>query len=174
MEYYDLMTGVDAMIDRGIADSDRLGVAGWSHGGYLTAWIVTKTGRFRAAVMGAGPSNLVSDQGTSDIPGFNLDHFYSDYRELYSQLDRMWARSPLKYVDRVTTPTLIRWTVRRTSGYRWPEGREFYRALRSLGIETRMVIYPREGHGIREREHQLDVQRRIRDWLDTKVLGADR
>lgn len=168
MEYQDLMTGVDAMIKRGVADPDRMGVAGWSHGGYMTAWVVTQTERFRAAVMGAGLSNLVSDQGTSDIPGFNLDYFYGDYGELYSDLERMWDRSPLKHVSSARTPTLILHG-ENDERVAVSQGREFYRALQSLGVDTRMVIYPREPHAIREREHQLDVQRRILDWFDSRV-----
>jgi dipeptidyl aminopeptidase/acylaminoacyl peptidase len=168
MEYQDLMTGVDSMIERGIADPHRMGVAGWSHGGYMTAWVVTHTDRFKAAVMGAGLSNLVSDQGTSDIPGFNLDYFYEDYPEMYSDLERLWDRSPLKHVSNTRTPTLVLHG-EKDDRVAVSQGQEFYRALQSLGVETRMVIYPREPHGIREREHQLDVQRRILDWFDTRV-----
>jgi dipeptidyl aminopeptidase/acylaminoacyl peptidase len=168
MEYQDLMTGVDAVIDRGVVDPDRMGVAGWSHGGYMTAWVVTQTERFKAAVMGAGLSNLVSDQGTSDIPGFNLDYFYDDYHALYAGLSRMWERSPLNHVTQAVTPTLILHG-EKDERVAVSQGVEFYRALKSLGVETEMVVYPREPHGIKEREHQLDVQRRLVEWFDSRL-----
>ncbi len=163
-ELEDTLSGIDDLVSAGMIDPKRLAIAGWSHGGYVTAWAVTQTNRFRAAVMGAGLCNLVSDQGTSDIPGFNLDYFYETYRDLYSDPAKLWDRSPLKYVDQVQTPTLVLHgenddRVRASQGY------EFYRSLRSLGVKTKMILYPRETHQIRERDHQLDLQRQILGWL---------
>ncbi|HZT96174.1 MAG TPA: prolyl oligopeptidase family serine peptidase, partial [Chloroflexota bacterium] len=163
-ELEDNLAGLDYLIKRGTVDPDRLAVAGWSHGGYMTAWTVTQTNRFKAAVMGAGLSNLVSDQGTNDIPVFNLDYFYDSYGALYRDPALLWERSPLKHVARVTTPTLILHG-EKDERVSVSQGREFYQALRSLGVPCEMVVYPREPHGLREREHQLDLQRRIVAWL---------
>ncbi len=163
-EFEDDMAGLDMLIDRGIADPDRLGIGGWSHGGYITAWAVTQTDRFKAAVMGAGVSNMISDQGTNDIPGFNLDYFYDSYESLYADPALLWDRSPMKYITNVTTPTLVLHG-EKDNRVAASQGLEFYQALKALGRPTQMVIYPREPHGIREREHQLDLQRRVLEWF---------
>jgi len=163
-ELEDDLEGLDLLIEQGIADPARTAIAGWSHGGYMAAWTVTQTDRFKAAVMGAGVSNMVSDQGTNDIPGFNLDYFFEDFEALYRDPGMLWDRSPLKYVSRVKTPTLV---LHGESDNRVAasQGREFHRALKALGVPTELAIYPREPHGFREREHQIDVQKRIVDWL---------
>jgi len=164
-ELQDDFAGLDLMIERGLADPDRLAIAGWSHGGYITAWTVTQTDRFKAAIAGAAVTNMISDQGTNDIPGFNLDYFFEDYGALYRDPAILWERSPLKHVTRVTTPTLILHGEKddRVSA---SQGREFYRALKSLNVPTQFVLYPRETHRVEEREHQIDLQRRILAWLD--------
>jgi dipeptidyl aminopeptidase/acylaminoacyl peptidase len=168
MEVQDLMTGIDAMIKRGIADPEQLGVGGWSHGGYLTAWIVTQTDRFKGAVMGAGVANMVSDQGQNDIPGFNLDYFYDDLPSLYCDFSLLWDRSPLKHIAKAKTPTLILHG-EKDERVTMAQGAEFYRGLKVLGIPTRFIVYPREPHSIREREHQLDLMRRVLDWFEQHV-----
>lgn len=171
-EFQDDLAGLDLLIERGVADTNRLGIAGWSHGGYIAAWAVTQTDRFKAAAMGAGVANMVSDQGTNDIPGFNLDYFYDDYASLYADPSLLWDRSPLKYVSRVTTPTLVLHG-ENDDRVAASQGHEFYRALKSLGVPTTLVTYPREPHGIREREHQIDVQRRVLDWFIRHILTAE-
>ena len=89
-EYRDMMTGVDAMVERGIADPDRLGVGGWSWGGYMTAWVVSQTERFKAAVMGAGLPNMISDNSMGDIPSANLSYFD---KTPYEDPEPYWERS---------------------------------------------------------------------------------
>ena len=164
-EAQDLITGALAMVERGIADPERLAIGGWSWGGYLTAWTITQTDIFRAAVMGAGVANLVSDHGAGDIAEYNLllypDHPYRSW-DLYAE------RSPVRYACRATTPTLI---VHGESDTRVSvtQGQEFYRALQVCGVPTRFVRYPREGHRIEEREHQRDLLRRIEEWLTTHL-----
>ena len=161
-ESRDLVTGAQAMVDRGIADPDRLAIGGWSWGGYLTAWTITQTTIFKAAVMGAGLANLISDHGAGDIPEANMAYYpghpYTDW-DIYAD------RSPLKFVTSVVTPTLILHgeNDERVSP---TQGLEYYRALQVLGVPVRFVRYPREGHGIQERHHQLDLMRRVVDWLD--------
>ncbi len=161
-EAQDLISGAEAMVARGIADGERLGIGGWSWGGYLTARTVTVTTMFKAAVMGAGLSNIVSDHGQDDIPSCNKLYFPG---ELYHEMDAYWAASPIREIASCTTPTLI---LHGDSDARVhpAQGMEFHRALRTLGIPTRFVRYPREGHGIGERLHQLDLLRRLIDWYD--------
>jgi dipeptidyl aminopeptidase/acylaminoacyl peptidase len=160
-EAQDLISGARAMVERGIADPDRLGIAGWSWGGYLTAWTITQTDIFKAAVMGAGLANLISDHGAGDIPNANLMYYPG---HPYEHFDHYADRSPLKHVTKVKTPTLILHGANDVRVH--PEqGQEYYRALKVLGVPTRLVRYPREGHGIAERNHQIDIMERIIDWL---------
>jgi len=167
-DYRDIMTGVDTVIDRGIADPSRLAVMGWSYGGYMTCWIVSQTSRFKAAVMGAGLSNLVSMYGTTDIPDYMGTFFggtpAGDALPLYRE------RSGLTWVDRVTTPLLI---LHGGSDERVPTGQpmEFYRALEDRGKTVELVFYPREGHGLREYYHQLDRLERQFAWITTRTPG---
>ena len=160
-DYEDVMAGVDDLIARGIADEERLGIGGWSYGGTLTPWTLTKTNRFQCAVMGAGICNWVSFTGTSDIRLFgDLLH----EAELNRDAALLWARSALSRVSHVQTPTLI---VHGEQDVRVPvsQAREFYTALRARGIPTELVTYPREGHQVGERLHQRDLLVRLRDWF---------
>jgi dipeptidyl aminopeptidase/acylaminoacyl peptidase len=121
---------------------------------------------FRAAIMGAGVANLVSDHGAGDIAEYNTllypDHPYRSW-ELYAD------RSPVRHASKVTTPTLI---VHGEADTRVSvtQGQEFYRALQVCGVETRFVRYPREPHGFQERAHQADLLRRIDDWLTRHLM----
>lgn len=161
-EFRDLMSGIDAMIERGIADPQRLGVGGWSWGGYMTAWTVSQTNRFKAAVMGAGLPNMVSDNGLGDIPSANLSYFETTP---YHDPEPYWERSAIRYIRHATTPTLI---LHGEADERVhpAQGREMYIALRTLGVQTQFVTYPREGHRIVERKHQLDLVERVVAWYD--------
>jgi dipeptidyl aminopeptidase/acylaminoacyl peptidase len=166
-EFRDMMAGVDAMIERGIADPDRLGVGGWSWGGYMTAWTISQTTRFKAAIMGAGLPNMVSDNGIGDIPTANLSYFE---KTVYEDPEPYWERSAIKHLWNVTTPTLILHGEedRRVA---MPQGLELYTGLRALGVETQFVTYPREPHGIQETKHQKDLIERVIGWY-TKYLMA--
>ena len=169
-DFRDIMTGVDAVIARGVADPERLAESGWSYGGYMTAWIVTQTKRFKAAMMGAGLSDLVSMYGTTDIPGYIGTFFDGNPRQ--QTLDAYWKRSPVRYVDDVTTPLLI---LHGGNDLRVPIGQpmEFYRAIKDRGkAPVELVFYPREGHGLSEYYHQLDKIRREYDWIARHTLGA--
>jgi dipeptidyl aminopeptidase/acylaminoacyl peptidase len=163
----DILSGVDALIERGIADPDRLVVGGWSGGGYLTNQVITSTGRFKAAVSGAGMSNVISYLGTADI----RDVFTRYFGDIAENPETAWRLAPVRSVQRATTPTLILFGARDP---RVPpnQGYELYAGLRSRGVEVQMVVYPREGHGIGERKHQLDVLRRVVEWYD-RHLGRD-
>jgi dipeptidyl aminopeptidase/acylaminoacyl peptidase len=166
-EVRDLITGAQAMIDRGIADPDRLGIGGWSWGGYLTATTITRTNVFKAAMMGAGLSNLFSDHGTDDIPSANLLYFPG---EPYHHADMYWAGSALKCVANCTTPTLI---IHGDADARVHplQGKEMYTALSRLGIDTEFVRYPRQGHTIKERNYQIDLLNRLAAWFEKYLMA---
>ena len=104
-DYKDIMTGVDALVARGIADPDKLAHIGWSYGGYMTAWVITQTTRFKAAMVGAGLTNMWSMYGTNDIPSVLIAYFggIPNKQTLPHYLDR----SAMSHIDKVTTPTLI-------------------------------------------------------------------
>jgi dipeptidyl aminopeptidase/acylaminoacyl peptidase len=167
-ESRDLVAGALAMVDRGIADPDRLGIAGWSWGGYLTAWTITQTTIFRAAVMGAGLSNMVSDHGQGDIPSANLLYFPG---QPYDHIETYWQSSPIRHVAAVRTPTLILHG-EDDARVHPAQGMEYFRALKILGVPVRFVRYPREKHGIEERAHQVDLMQRMVDWFDQYLKGS--
>ena len=164
-DFDDQMTGVDTVIEMGIAHPDSLCVTGWSYGGYMTSMVVTRTKRFKAAVMGAGISNLVSFTGTTDIPSFIPDYFEGepwDRTEMYTKHSAMFR------VKGVSTPTLI---LHGVLDRRVPlsQGREFYNALRRQGCVTEMVEYPRTFHSPGEPKFIEDVGTRIIDWFNTHL-----
>ena len=170
-DYEDCMTGVDAMIARGLADPDRLGAYGWSYGGYMTFWILTQTNRFKAVSPGAGLTNIYSMYSQNDIQRY-LRWFYSD-KAPWDATELYWDRSPMKYVNNVKTPTMI---LHGQVDTRVPlaQAQEFYQALKERKIPVEFVVYPREGHGFTEPRHQMDrVQRYVRffgKYLGVKVV----
>ena len=166
-EVRDLINGALAMVERGVADKDRLGIGGWSWGGYLTAITITRTDIFKAAMMGAGLANLISDHGTDDISDANLFYF-SGYP--YENFDPYWEGSAMKHIKNCKTPTLI---LHGDADARVPpsQGAEMFRALKSLGVPVEFVKYPREGHPIVERHHQLDLMRRLVGWYTKYLKG---
>jgi dipeptidyl aminopeptidase/acylaminoacyl peptidase len=162
-EARDVVAGVDAALARfPWLDGSRLGIEGGSYGGQLTNWIVTETDRFKAAISIAGISNLVS---------FNYMAYYHDYLAVefgafpheQGLMDLLWERSPIRYVHKVRTPTLL---VHGENDNDVPiaEAEQFYIALKDVGVETVMIRYPREGHGIREPVHVVDLIDRSVSW----------
>ncbi|MDQ2787043.1 MAG: S9 family peptidase [Chloroflexota bacterium] len=163
-DYRDIMAAVDAAIARGIADPERLGIGGWSQGGFMTAWAITQTHRFKAGVMGAGIADWNMMTMTSDLPTF----------EAALGGDRPWdgpgphnaARlSPISYAKNAITPLLM---LHGKNDARVPltQAIGFARALREHDVPVQFVTYPREPHGVRERAHQRDILRRVRAWYD--------
>ena len=168
-DYRDIMAGVDALVERGIADPDRLAFQGWSYGGYMTCWTISQTTRFRAAMMGAGLTDLVSMYGTNDIPNYLATFFNGTLSP--ETVDLYRERSGLTYADQITTPTLI---LHGGSDHRVPIGQpmELFRALKDRGVPVELVFYPREGHGLREYYHRLDRLKRQYAWFERYTLGT--
>ncbi|MBI3682039.1 MAG: S9 family peptidase [Acidobacteria bacterium] len=164
-DYQDLMAGVDHVISMGVADPERLAVMGWSYGGYMTAWVISQTSRFKAAVVGAGITNLWSMWGTNDIPSV-LDDYFSGTP--WDEPDLYRARSGLFHAKRVKTPTLF---LHGENDLRVPisQAYEYYHALKRLGVTTKMVAYPRMPHGPNEPKFQLDIMQRHLDWVEKYV-----
>lgn len=168
-DYQDLMTGVDKVVEMGVADPERLGVMGWSYGGYMTSWIVTQTKRFKAASAGAPVTNLMSFTGTADIPAFIPDYFGGQYWEAS---DLYQKHSPMFNVKGVTTPTLIE---HGDADIRVPisQGYEFYHALKVQGVPTRMLVLPRQPHGPTEPRMQLAAMQANLDWFEKYLGGSE-
>ncbi len=164
-DYQDLMAGVDHVIAQGIGDADKLGVMGWSYGGYMTSWVVTQTKRFKAASMGAGVCNLVSMTGTSDIASFLPDYFGG---EMWDRHDVYRAHSAMFHVKGVSTPTLIQHG-ERDDRVPLSQGLEFYNALKRQNCTVKMVIYPRSPHSIEEPKLLLDAMNRNLQWFEQYV-----
>jgi dipeptidyl aminopeptidase/acylaminoacyl peptidase len=160
-DYRDLMAGVDHVIGLGVADPDRLGVMGWSYGGFMTSWIITQTQRFKAASVGAGVTNIMSFNGTADIPSFIPDYFGA---ESWEDPDIYRDHCAMFQVKGVVTPTLIQ---HGDSDVRVPisQGYELYNALRRQNVETRMIVLPRQPHGPTEPRMLLKVMQSNLDWF---------
>jgi len=162
-DFKDVMWGIKDLEDRGIADPNRLGIGGWSYGGYMAEWAVTQTNVFKAAVSGAGLSNLVSEYGTEEGPSYD-EWFYGVPYEP-DKLAGFLNSSPFVHFKNAKTPTLILQGEADTTD---PVGQsqELYRGLKRYGVETEFVIYPREPHGLHEEKHRLDILNRLLAWYD--------
>ena len=174
-DYRDIMTGVDELIRTGVVDSTRMAFEGWSYGGYMTSWVISQTGRFKAAMMGAGLPSLLSMAGTTDISGY-INTFFNgmpqyDGSIINPSVKYYLERSAISYSDRITTPLLI---LHGGNDERVPIGQpmEFYRALKDRGKTTELVFYPREGHGLSEYYHQMDRMKREYEWISRFTLGV--
>jgi dipeptidyl aminopeptidase/acylaminoacyl peptidase len=160
-DYKDVGAGIDDLIAKGIADANRLGIGGWSYGGYMSEWAITQTTRFKAAVSGAGMANLISEYGTEQHPSYD-EWFWS---VPYEKPEGFLNHSPFVFLKNARTPTLILQGDADTTD---PLGQsqELYRGLKRYGVETELVIYPREPHGLREEKHLVDRLNRVVDWFD--------
>jgi len=162
MDYQDLMTGVDHVIAIGVADPERLGVMGWSYGGFMTSYIVTQTKRFKAASAGAAVTNLMSMNGVTDIPGLIADYYGG---QSWEQTDLYAKHSAMFNIKGVATPTLIQ---HGEADVRVPisQGYEFYNALKAQGVPTRMLVLPRQPHGPTEPKMQLAAMQSNLEWFE--------
>ncbi len=165
-DFKDVMWGVKDLVDRGIADPSKLGIGGWSYGGYMAEWAITQTNDFKGAVSGAGLSNLISEYGSEQHPSYD-EWFYGAPYESES-LVKFLNSSPFTQLKNAKTPTLILQGEADTTD---PLGQsqELYRGLKHYGVESVLVEYPREPHGFREEKHLLDRLNRILAWYDKYV-----
>jgi dipeptidyl aminopeptidase/acylaminoacyl peptidase len=157
----DVITGVDALVRDGIADDKRVAITGGSYGGFMACWAVTQSDRFAASIPLAVVTDWVSFHYTTNIGQFDALFLQADP---YDPSGEYTQRSPVYHAAKCRTPTLI------LHGEDdlctpLPQAVEFYNALVEAGCETELVVYPREGHGWTEREHQIDAWNRMRDWL---------
>ncbi len=163
-DYRDVLSAVDAAVERGITDPDRLGIGGWSQGGFMTAWAVTQTRRFKAGVMGAGVSDWGMMVTTSDVPDFERALGGSAPWDGIGP-HRHAELSPISFARSVTTPLLILHG-QRDERVPLSQAIGFHRALREVDVPSQLVVYPREPHGVGERAHQIDLLKRVRAWYD--------
>ncbi len=169
-DYQDLMTGVDALIERGIADPERLALRGWSYGGILGGWTITQTDRFKAASIGAGVYDWTAEYG----PGFNNDvRLWHIGGTPWDNPEGYRSRSAYTYVKNVRTATLLIHGMNDTTDTE-PQSMSFFTALKDIGrVPVRYLRVPREPHGFREPRHQRrrDIEE-IR-WMHRYVLGQE-
>src|SRR5207245_1108347 len=162
----DILAGVDAVLkEHPMIDANRVGVWGWSYGGFMTMWTVTQTNRFRAAVAGAGVANWQSYYGENDIDEWMIPYFGAT---VYDD-PAVYAKSaPITFIKSVQTPTLVL-VGERDGECPAPQSFEFWHALKSLGVDTQLVVYADEGHSIRKLEHRRDIAHRIVQWFDSHM-----
>lgn len=163
----DILAGVDQVLKTAPVDPDRLGLVGWSYGGFMTMWAVTQTQRFRAAVAGAGICNWQSYYGENGIDQWMIPYFGAS---VYDDPAVYAKSSAIQFIKRVRTPTLVL-VGEHDVECPAPQSYEFWHALKTLKVPTQLVVYPNEGHGISKPEHQRDILKRSAGWLK-KYLEA--
>lgn len=169
-DFEDIMSGVDKLINLGIADENKLVIAGWSYGGYMANWAITQTDRFKASISVAGVSNLVSLYGQHEFS--NRDIGIWEYKSLpIDNLENYRKASPIFYVKNIETPLLI---LHGANDTRSPtlQAWEMYRAMKDAEKEVEMMIYPRAGHGISNPVQFKSVLTNWLKWAD-KYIGNE-
>jgi dipeptidyl aminopeptidase/acylaminoacyl peptidase len=157
----DILRGIDEIVKVAPVDPERLGIGGWSYGGYMAMMTVTQTNRFKAAVAGAGISNLQSYAGQNHITKWMFDYFGAT---VYDDPAVHARSSPMTYIKNAKTPTLIL-VGERDGECPPPQSYEFWAGLKAAGVKTQFVIYPGEGHGIRDPKHVADMNQRVEEWF---------
>jgi dipeptidyl aminopeptidase/acylaminoacyl peptidase len=165
----DDLAGVDALVERGDADPERIGVMGGSYGGFMSCWLPTQDRRFKAAVAMSPVSDYFSQHWNSNIGGWDSWFVGAKPEE---DPERYRDRSPVFFADRIRTPTLL---TAGTEDRCTPPGQawEFYRALREHGVPAEVAIYPGEGHGVRRYPGFIDLVTRTTAWFE-RYMPADR
>ncbi|GIR15421.1 peptidase S9 [bacterium] len=161
-EFLDVLSGINHLIEIGLVDSEKVGTGGWSYGGYFSALAATMhSEKFKASMVGAGLTNMISFMGTTDIPReMSVTHWNQWW---FDNMSLHWERSPLAHINKANTPTLIIHGMKDERVH--PEqGMELWQALKIKGVETEFVLYPREPHGLLERSHKLDYMERLINW----------
>jgi dipeptidyl aminopeptidase/acylaminoacyl peptidase len=158
----DILAGVDEVLKTLPIDRERLGIAGWSYGGFMTMWTVTQTPRFRAAVAGAGIANWQSYYGQNGIDQWMIPYFGAS---VYDD-PAVYAKStPINFIKQVRTPTLVL-VGERDIECPAPQSYEFWNALKRHGVPTQLVVYPNEGHAIGQPQHRRDLIQRTVAWFN--------
>ena len=161
----DILAGVDEAVRSAPVDPQRIGITGWSYGGFMTMWAVTQTHRFRAAVAGAGIANWKSYYGENAIDQWMIPYFGAS---VYDDPAVYAKSSAIDFIKRVKTPTLV--LVGDGDGEcPPPQSFEFWHALKTLGVKTEMVVYPNEGHSFHDPRHQRDVLVRMIQWFNDNL-----
>jgi len=168
--YEDIMAGVDYLIGRGIADPDKLGMMGWSAGGHWSNWTLVSTDRFKAISTGAGAVNWISLYAQTDMQ--DTREFYFKGRP-YDNWDHYEKVSPLKYIKKAKTPTLIHFGEKDRRIPR-PQGEELHMALKKLGVPTEFIVYPNMPHGLRNSRYQLIKMESEFSWFEKWIKGKDK
>jgi dipeptidyl aminopeptidase/acylaminoacyl peptidase len=164
-DFKDIMAGVDEALKVAPIDPNRLGITGWSYGGFMTMWAVTQTNRFKAAMAGAGLSNWQSYYGENLIDQWMIPFFG---KSVYDDPEIYARSSPINFIKKAKTPTLI--LVGDSDGeVPAPQSYEFWHALKTLGVETQFVVYEHEGHLFAIPKHQRDVIARTLAWFDAHL-----
>ncbi len=158
----DILSGVDEALRNAPIDGNRLGMSGWSYGGFMSMWTVTQTQRFKAAVAGAGIANWQSYYGQNKIDQWMVPFFGAS---VYDDPAVYAKSSPIQFIKNVKTPTLIL-VGDSDAECPAPQSYEFWHALKSLNIETEFVIYEHEGHRFSDPKHQTDRINRTLDWFN--------
>jgi dipeptidyl aminopeptidase/acylaminoacyl peptidase len=165
-DFRDILAGVDEAIQVAPIDAHRLGITGWSYGGYMTMWAVTQTNRFSAAVAGAGIANWQSYTGENKIDQWMMPYFDAT---VYDDPAVYAKSSPINFIKNVKTPTLVV-VGDRDGECPSPQSYEFWHALKTLGVPTQFVIYPNEGHMFANPEHSRDVMDRAIAWFNRYLM----
>jgi dipeptidyl aminopeptidase/acylaminoacyl peptidase len=164
-DFKDILAGVDESLKVAPIDPNRLGLTGWSYGGYMTMWGVTQTNRFKAAMAGAGIANYQSYYGENKIDRWMIPFFG---KSVYDDPEVYAKSSPITFIKNVKTPTLV--LVGDSDGEcPTPQSYEFWHALKTLGVETNLVVYEHEGHAFVKPAHQRDRMERTLAWFDSHL-----
>jgi dipeptidyl aminopeptidase/acylaminoacyl peptidase len=164
-DFRDVLAGVDEALRVAPIDANRLGLTGWSYGGYMTMWGVTQTNRFKAAMAGAGIANYLSYYGENKIDQWMIPFFG---KSVYDDPEVYAKSSPITFIKNVKTPTLV--IVGDSDGEcPTPQSYEFWHALKTQGVETKLVVYEHEGHRFVSPDHQRDRIRRTVAWFDSHL-----
>jgi len=168
-DYTDIQSGLDYLISRGVSDPDKLAQSGWSYGGYMTAWTLTQTNRFKAVMVGAGLTDMFSMYSTNDLQRVLEAYFGA---QPWNDVEAYRRASALTFIKQAKTPTLI---LHGGADTRVPPGQaqELYMGLRKNGVPVEMVVFPREPHALGEPRHRLDKMRREYGWFSKYVLGIE-
>jgi dipeptidyl aminopeptidase/acylaminoacyl peptidase len=157
----DILAGVDAVIAKYPVDPERVGLTGWSYGGFMTMFAVTQTGRFKAAVAGAGISDWLSYYGENSIDQWMIPYFGAS---VYDDPAVYAKSSAIDFIKQAHTPALVI-VGDRDGECPAPQSYEFWHALRDEHVPTELVVYPNEGHGFVDPAHRRDVMERTVEWF---------